>query len=90
MQLQLMPRPVFLKLDFLAPKGFFKDRGSELMMNVLRGEGVARIADDVSGNAGVSIAAYAAYASIQTDVLVRTYTSPAKQVQIAAYGAQVD
>ena len=90
MQLQLMPRPAFVKLDFLAPNGFFKNRGPELMMNVLTSEGVARIADDVSGNAGVYIAAYAAYVSIQIDVLVRSYTSPAKQVQIAAYGAQVD
>jgi threonine synthase len=60
------------------------------MMNVLTSEGVARIADDLSGNGGVSIPAYAAYASIQTDVFVPSYTSLAKQVQIAAYGAQVD
>jgi len=88
-QLQSLDRSIWLKLDFLTPTGSFKDRGTELMMNVLAREGVARITDDSSGNAGASVAAYAAYAGIDADIFVPSYASPAKQAQIAVYGAHV-
>jgi threonine synthase len=82
-------RSIWLKLDFLTPTGSFKDRGTEFMMNVLVGEGVAQIAGDSSGNAGASVAAYAAYAGIRADIFVPSYASLAKQAQIAVYGAHV-
>jgi threonine synthase len=88
-QLQSLDRSIWLKLDFLTPTGSFKDRGTELMMNVLAREGVARIADDSSGNAGASVAAYAACAGIQSEISVPSHVSPTKQAQIAVYGAHV-
>jgi threonine synthase len=59
------------------------------MINLLAHQGVTHIADDSSGNAGASVAAYAARAGMQADIFVPAYASPAKQAQIAVYGAGV-
>ena len=82
-------RPVTFKLEFMSPTGSFKDRGTEMMLNQLSLQGVRRIVDDSSGNAGASMAAYAARVGIQARVYVPSYASPAKQAQIAVYGAEV-
>ena len=82
-------RPVYLKLEHLSPTGSFKDRGTEVMMNILHHQGVAWVVDDSSGNAGASVAAYAAAAGIRADVFVPAYASKNKQAQIAVYGATV-
>jgi threonine synthase len=75
-QLQTLDRSIWLKLDFLTLTGSFKDRGTELMMNVLVGEGVARIADGSSGNAGASLAAYAASTGIWANIFVPSPPRP--------------
>jgi threonine synthase len=59
------------------------------MINILVNQGVTHVADDSSGNAGASVAAYAARARMKADIFVPTYASPAKQAQIAVYGANV-
>ena len=82
-------RIVSFKLEYLAPTGSFKDRGTELMINVLAEQKVTHVADDSSGNAGAAVAAYAARAGMRADIFVPSYASPAKQAQIAVYGAQV-
>lgn len=82
-------RQVLWKLEYLAPTGSFKDRGTELMVNVLARQKVTHVADDSSGNAGASVAAFAAGAGMRADIFVPSYASPAKQAQIAVYGAQV-
>jgi threonine synthase len=82
-------RQVQFKLEFMAPTSSFKDRGTEAMINLLAHQGVTRVCDDSSGNAGASVAAYAARAGMQADVFVPAYASPAKQTQIAVYGAVV-
>lgn len=82
-------RKVLLKLEYLAPTGSFKDRGTSVMINILAHQGVTHVADDSSGNAGASVAAYAARAGMYADIFVPAYASPAKQAQIAVYGAQV-
>jgi len=87
--LDLFEREVLCKLEYLAPSGSFKDRGTEVMINTLLAQGVTRIAEDSSGNAGASIAAYAARAGIIAEIYVPAYASPAKQAQIAVYGAEV-
>jgi len=85
---ELAGREIMLKLEYLAPTASFKDRGTAVMINILARQGVTHIADDSSGNAGASVAAYAARAGMKAEVFVPAYASPAKQAQIAVYGAQ--
>jgi threonine synthase len=86
---RLAGRPVVVKLEYLAPTASFKDRGTAVMVNILAHQGATRIADDSSGNAGASVAAYAARAGMVAEIYVPAYASPAKQAQIAVYGAEV-
>lgn len=80
---------VLVKLDYLMPTFSFKDRGTAVMINILAHQGVTHIVDDSSGNAGASVAAYAARAGMQAEIFVPAYASSAKQRQIAVYGAEV-
>jgi threonine synthase len=82
-------RRVLFKLEYLAPTSSFKDRGTEAMINLLQHQGVTRVVDDSSGNAGASVAAYAARAGMQAEIFVPAHAAPAKQAQIAVYGAAV-
>jgi threonine synthase len=77
------------KLEFLSPTGSYKDRGSALLVNHLRGLGVTEIVEDSSGNAGASLAAYAAAGGIRARVYVPARSSAAKRRQIAEAGAEV-
>lgn len=82
-------RAVLLKLEYLFPTGSYKDRGASLLISHARALGVQRVVEDSSGNAGASIAAYAARAGIACDIYVPEQTSPAKLHQIDAYGARL-
>jgi threonine synthase len=82
-------REILFKLEYMAPTASFKDRGTEVMINILAHQGVRRVVDDSSGNAGASVAANAACAGMQADIFVPAYASPAKQAQISVYGAKV-
>jgi threonine synthase len=78
-----------LKLDYLCPTGSYKDRGSTVMVSKLREWGVTEIIEDSSGNAGASIAAYAALAGIEANIFVPAGTSAGKAAQIEMYGANL-
>lgn len=80
-------KQVLLKLDYLRPTGSFKDRGTTVMMSKLKEWGVSKIVDDSSGNAGASVAAYAAAAGIKAEIYIPAYASVGKATQIRAYGA---
>jgi threonine synthase len=82
-------RTIGFKLDFLMPTGSFKDRGAALVVNALAGAGVGAIAEDSSGNAAASYAAYGAAAGIRCRVFVPDSASPAKIAQARAYGADI-
>jgi threonine synthase len=77
------------KLEPGQPTGSFKDRASALLVGWLRTRGITRVAEDSSGNAGASLAAYTARAGIACDIYVPASASPGKLTQIAAYGARV-
>ena len=77
------------KLEFLNPTGSFKDRGSAVLVSVLRSEGVRSVAEDSSGNAGASVAAYCAQAGIEATIFAPASASPMKLQQISFYGARV-
>jgi threonine synthase len=86
---QLYGVPLLCKLEFLAPTGSFKDRGTAVLVSLLQGIGVTEVVEDSSGNAAASLAAYCARASIHARIFVPAYTSPAKLAQIAIYGAEL-
>lgn len=81
---------ILVKPEYFSPTSSFKDRGTEMMINILKDQGVTHIAEDSSGNAGASIAAYAARAGMRAEIFVPAHTSAAKQNQIAIYGARVN
>ena len=81
-----------LKLESLNPTGSFKDRGSTVLVSALsplvrkiNGE----ISEDSSGNAGASVAAYAARAGLKAKIYVPETVSGQKYNQIRFYGAEV-
>jgi threonine synthase len=82
--------PVRFKLESQMPTGSFKDRGTAVMLNHLLEVGVGPIHEDSSGNAGSSIATYAAAAGIPCRIFVPTSAPRGKVVQIAASGAAVE
>jgi len=81
--------PVHYKLEFMMPTGSFKDRGMTVMVSYLKSRGVTRVLEDSSGNAGASLAAYAAAGGLTCRVLVPETASYPKIAQIAACGADV-
>lgn len=81
--------PVFFKLDFLQPTGSFKDRGASVLVSFLKQGGVRHVIEDSSGNAGASLAAYAARAGIRCTIFVPASASKERLVQIRTYGADV-
>ena len=80
---------LYAKLEFLNPTGSFKDRGSAVLVSVLRSEGVRSAAEDSSGNAGASVAAYCAQAGIEAIIFAPASAPPMKLQQISFYGARV-
>jgi len=82
-------RRVGFKCEFLNPTGSFKDRGSALIAGILASRGVKNAVEDSSGNAGASMAAYAARAGINVKIFVPDSVSGPKINQIMAYGAEI-
>jgi threonine synthase len=83
---------LFFKLDFLNPTGSFKDRGSTTLISAIHRqvkEQGGYIAEDSSGNAGASIAAYSARAQLNAKIHVPENVSGPKFSQIKSYGMPV-
>jgi threonine synthase len=80
---------LLLKCDHTQPTGSYKDRGSALLMAYLHRAGITTAAEDSSGNAGASLAAYAARAGIHLQVFCPASASKAKLAQIELYGAEL-
>lgn len=81
--------PLRAKLEFTMPTGSFKDRGMTVMISYLKGCGLEQVLEDSSGNAGASLAAYAARAGMKARILVPETASYPKIAQMAATGADV-
>lgn len=82
-------RQVYFKLEHLNPTGSYKDRGTVVLASALAHAGVRQVAEDSSGNAGASLAAYAARLGIAAKIFVPEAASGPKRQQIAGYGAEV-
>ena len=80
---------VLVKLEQLFSTGSYKDRGATVLMTKINSLGINHIVQDSSGNAGASIAAYAAKASIKCDIYLPEETSNQKILQMKAYGATI-
>src|SRR6516165_10527859 len=80
---------VCFKLESQMPTGSFKDRGTAVMINHLLEVGVGAIHEDSSGNAGASIATYAAASGLPCRIYVPAAAPLTKLVQIAVTGADV-
>lgn len=78
------------KLEYLNPTGSFKDRGTTTMLNHLASCGVARVIDNSSGNAGASLAAFAAVAGMEATVYVPAATAvESKKRLIRSFGGVI-
>lgn len=82
-------RDVAFKLEYLAPTGSFKDRGTAVLMTYLHAHGVRGILEDSSGNAGASMAAYSTACGMSCRILVPADAPSGKLVQMNAMGATV-
>lgn len=88
--LELSGRQVYIKQEHIFPTGSYKDRGASVLMSLAKELKVKKVIQDSSGNAGCSIAAYAAACGISCEIFVPENTAEAKLIQIKAYGAQVN
>lgn len=83
---------LYFKMEHLNPTGSFKDRGSTVLVSALYSpikEAGGYISEDSSGNAGASMAAYAARAGLKARIYVPETVSGLKFSQILFYGAEV-
>jgi len=83
---------IYFKLENLNPTGSFKDRGSTTLISALHTlikKARGYIAEDSSGNAGASIAAYAAHSRLKAKIYVPENVSGPKFNQIQFYGSEV-
>ena len=81
--------PVYWKYDALMPTASYKDRGTSVMINWLIGQGAVHLVEDSSGNAGASVACYAARAGLTSCIYVPDSAPEIKKAQIAYYGAEL-
>ena len=77
------------KLEGLNPTGSFKDRYAALVVSDIVARGAREVVEDSSGNAGASLAAYAARAGLRARIFAPAHASPVKLAQIAVYGAEL-
>jgi threonine synthase len=80
-------RKIAFKCEFLNPSGSFKDRGSSVIVGLLKSRGIHQAVEDSSGNAGASFAAYATRGGIQAEIFIPETASGPKMRQISTYGA---
>ena len=80
---------LYWKIDALMPTGSYKDRGICVMVNWLKGLGYEVLVDDSSGNAGASLACYAARAGLRAMIFVPEVAPEPKKAQVAIYGGEL-
>ena len=81
--------PFRAKCETVAPTGSFKDRGAATLVTALRGLGIEHAVEDSSGNAGASLAAYAARGGLKCEIFVPDTAAGPKLDQMRFHGAGV-
>lgn len=79
-----------VKPEWFNPTASFKDRGMSVLISLLAAQGVTSVLEDSSGNAGSSLAAYAAAAGMSARILAPEATSSAKIMQSRFHGAAIE
>jgi threonine synthase len=80
---------LWIKDEAQNPTGSFKDRGLSLAISRAKELGIKKVAIPSAGNAGGSLAAYAARAGIEAHVFMPRDTPIANQIEVQQYGAEV-
>src|SRR5438874_2635754 len=80
---------IWIKDEAQNPTGSFKDRGLSLAISGAKELGVKKAAIPSAGNAGGSLAAYAARAGIEAHVFMPRDTPIANQIEVQQYGARL-
>lgn len=86
---QLGVNSVWCKVEATNPTGSFKDRLLALLVSQARSCGATTVITASSGNAGTSMGAYAARATLRAVAVVPEGTSGPRVSQMLAYGVQV-
>lgn len=82
-------RNVLVKDDTRNPTLSFKDRKSSVAISKAKEFGAKRVANMTAGNAGSSVAAYAARAGIESYIFTIAGISDSKLAKLLSYGAHV-
>src|SRR5690242_12746528 len=80
---------LWIKDEAQNPTGSFKDRGISVAISRATELGVKKVAIPSAGNAGGSLAAYAARAGIEAHVFMPRDTPIANQLEARQYGADI-
>jgi threonine synthase len=80
---------LYIKNEGQNPTGSFKDRPTAMGVSFARSLGVDTVVVSSTGNAGASLAAYAARAGMRAFIFVTDRTPPAKLIQMAIHGAKI-
>ncbi len=80
---------VLYKLEHLNPTGSFKDRGSAITIAKALELSLSKISEDSSGNAGLSMAAYASAFGLRARIFVPKDAPEGKKRVIVAVGGEV-
>jgi threonine synthase len=83
-------KKIKLKIDYLMPTLSFKDRGAAIMIALCKQLNIQYVLEDSSGNAGNSLAAYAARQNIKCEIFVPQRISTKKAFIIKAHGAKLN
>jgi len=84
---EVLGRQVAFKCEYQNPTSSFKDRGTTVIVSMLKSRGITEIIEDSSGNAGASLAAYGARAGIRVRIFTPAAASGPKRRQIENFGA---
>ena len=77
------------KMESNLPTGSYKDRGTTVLVSVIKSREIPFAVEDSSGNAGASFATYSTWAGINSKVFVPESASGAKLKQIERSKAQL-
>jgi threonine synthase len=80
---------LWIKDEAQNPTGSFKDRGLSVAISRAKELGIKKVAIPSAGNAGGSLAAYAARAGIEAYVFMPKETPTANQIEARQYGAHL-
>jgi threonine synthase len=81
---------VTVKLESMNPTGSFKDRGATLVVSKAKQLGARVLVEDSSGNAGTSVAAFAARAGLKAHIVSPDSIVKAKADAITMLGATLE